>query len=51
MKCQLQMGIAQNENAATPLSTKGFKDILFLVKRMEQAVSSTSFEIPELFSC
>ena len=27
------------------------KDILFLVQRMKSALSSTSFEIPTLFSC
>ena len=28
-----------------------YKDDLFLVKRMDPALSSTSFEIPALFSC
>ena len=27
------------------------KDILFLVEKIEPALSSTSFEIPALFSC
>ena len=27
------------------------KDILFLVERMEPALSSTSFEIPAVFAC